>query len=201
MGIVTIGAKDGSAVTDAQRQIDQILNPPRAEVGDVYSGKVVNITKFGAFVNILPGRDGLLHISKLGRGKRVDRVEDVLELGQEIEVRVDDIDPQGKVALSPLGESNGDAAPSPAGPSGSDEAGTAPAPSAPSGGSDRDYVSFEDTFAAEAETAFGDLGPGEPARAAGGGRGGDRGGDGGAPRRNRSRTRRPGPGPGPGNRR
>ena len=52
----------------------------------------MNITKFGAFVNILPGRDGLLHISKLGRGKRIDRVEDVLDLGDELEVKVDDID-------------------------------------------------------------------------------------------------------------
>ena len=84
-----------------------MLDPPRAEVGDVYNGKVVNITKFGAFVNILPGRDGLVHISKLGRGKRVDRVEDVVSLGDDIEVRVDDVDQQGKVALSPVGE-NGD---------------------------------------------------------------------------------------------
>ena len=66
----------------------------------VYTGQVVNITKFGAFVNILPGRDGLLHISKIGGGKRIDRVEDVLDLGDEIEVRVDDIDPNGKVSLS-----------------------------------------------------------------------------------------------------
>ena len=65
---------------------------------------MVNITKFGAFVNILPGRDGLLHISKLGRGKRIDRVEDVVDLGDEISVRVDDIDPQGKVSLSVVGE-------------------------------------------------------------------------------------------------
>ncbi len=65
---------------------------------------MVNITKFGAFVNILPGRDGLLHISKIGQGKRVERVEDVLELGQPVEVRVDDIDPQGKVSLSLAGE-------------------------------------------------------------------------------------------------
>jgi hypothetical protein len=57
-----------------------------AEVGATYMGKVVNITKFGAFVNILPGRDGLVHISKLGGGKRINSVEDVLELGQEIEV-------------------------------------------------------------------------------------------------------------------
>ena len=77
-----------------------IIDPPEAEVGAIYPGKVVNITKFGAFVNILPGRDGLLHISKLGGGKRVDRVESVLTLGQEVEVKVDDIDPQGKVSLS-----------------------------------------------------------------------------------------------------
>ncbi len=77
-----------------------ILDPPKAELGAVYPGKVVNVTKFGAFVNILPGRDGLLHISKIGGGKRIERVEDVLNLGDEVEVRVDDIDPQGKVSLS-----------------------------------------------------------------------------------------------------
>ena len=69
----------------------------------MYDGKVVNITKFGAFVNVLPGRDGLLHISKLSSlagGKRINNVEDVLTLGQPVEVRVDDIDPQGKVSLS-----------------------------------------------------------------------------------------------------
>ena len=103
-GIVTIGAKDGGAVSEAKRRIYLIVDPPEAEVGAVYPGKVVNITKFGAFVNILPGRDGLLHISKVGGGKRVDRVEDVLSLGQELEVRVDDIDPQGKVSLSLAGE-------------------------------------------------------------------------------------------------
>src|SRR5205823_4404312 len=77
------------------------------KVGAVYAGRVVNITKFGAFVNILPGRDGLVHISKLGRGKRVERVEDVVDLGDELSVRVDDIDPQGKVSLSLVGD-NGD---------------------------------------------------------------------------------------------
>ena len=65
------------------------MDPPTADVGGVYDGKVVNITNFGAFVNILPGRDGLLHISKIGGGKRIKRVEDVLELGQEIEVQVE----------------------------------------------------------------------------------------------------------------
>ncbi len=104
VGTVTIGAKDGTAVAEARRRIETILDPPLAEVGATYQGKVVNITKFGAFVNILPGRDGLLHISKIGQGKRVERVEDVLELGQPVEVKVDDIDPQGKVSLSLAGE-------------------------------------------------------------------------------------------------
>ena len=104
VGTVTIGAKDGTAVEEARRRIATILDPPLAEVGATYQGKVVNITKFGAFVNILPGRDGLLHISKMGQGKRIDRVEDVFELGQPVEVKVDDIDPQGKVSLSLAGE-------------------------------------------------------------------------------------------------
>ena len=104
VGIVTIGSVDGGAVAEARRQIDLIINPPSASVGEIYPGKVVNITKFGAFVNILPGRDGLVHISKLGRGKRIERVEDVLELGDEIMVRVDDIDPNGKVSLTPIVE-------------------------------------------------------------------------------------------------
>jgi polyribonucleotide nucleotidyltransferase len=103
VGTVTIGAKDGNAVEEARRRISLILDPPTADVGVLYAGKVVNITKFGAFVNVLPGRDGLLHISKLSSlagGKRINNVEDVLTLGQPIEVRVDDIDPQGKVSLS-----------------------------------------------------------------------------------------------------
>src|SRR5439155_20936409 len=84
VGTVTIGSKDGAAVNEARRRIELILDPPKAEVGAVYAGRVVNITKFGAFVNILPGRDGLVHISKLGRGKRVERVEDVVDLGDEL---------------------------------------------------------------------------------------------------------------------
>ena len=108
VGTVTIGAKDGTAVEEARRRIATILDPPMAEVGATYQGKVVNITKFGAFVNILPGRDGLLHISKIGQGKRVERVEDVLELGQPVEVKVDDIDPQGKVSLSLAGAAPAD---------------------------------------------------------------------------------------------
>ena len=107
IGTVTIGAKDGRAVEEAKRRISLILDPPTADVGAVYQGRVVNIAKFGAFVSILPGRDGLLHISKmspLNGGKRIGQVEDVVELGQAIEVKVDDIDPQGKVSLSLAGE-------------------------------------------------------------------------------------------------
>ncbi len=104
VGTVTIGSSDGAAVAEARRRIELILDPPRANVGETYKGRVVNITKFGAFVNILPGRDGLLHISKLGQGKRIDRVEDVFDLGAEVDVRVDDIDQQGKVSLSIVGD-------------------------------------------------------------------------------------------------
>ncbi|MGB9112645.1 MAG: polyribonucleotide nucleotidyltransferase, partial [Acidimicrobiales bacterium] len=104
VGRVTIGAKESSAVEDARQRVELILNPPAAEIGKVYDGKVVNITKFGAFVNILPGRDGLLHISRIGGGKRIDRVEDVLSLGDPVKVIVEDVDPQGKVSLSLVGE-------------------------------------------------------------------------------------------------
>ena len=109
VGTVTIGSTDSAKVNEASRQIELIINPPTADVGQVYQGRVVNITKFGAFVNILPGRDGLVHISKLGGGKRINRVEDVVDLGDEIEVRVDDIDPNGKVSLTPVGPLGGDA--------------------------------------------------------------------------------------------
>ena len=175
-------------------------------MGDVYNGKVVNITKFGAFVNILPGRDGLVHISKLGRGKRIDRVEDVVSLGDDIQVRVDDIDPQGKVALSPVGEtatraprgggggggaeSSGGGRPPrqssdrPAGGGGFGGAPTTAEPAAPGGA---EFVSFEDAFEGEAKRVR-RPGPGRGGRRRGGG-----GGDGG-PRRNRDRERRRGGG-------
>jgi len=175
-GLVTIGAKDGAAVEEARRRIYLIVDPPEAEMGANYPGKVVNITKFGAFVNILPGRDGLLHISKIGGGKRVERVEDVLSLGQEVEVHVDDIDPQGKVSLSLVGEP-----PAPAsGANGAAEGdGQRRAPAA--------VASFEAAFEAELAGELGDLGPGpERSGASSGDRDRDRGGD----RRNRRPRRR-----------
>jgi polyribonucleotide nucleotidyltransferase len=181
VGTVTIGSTDGAKVEEAKRQINLILNPPTADVGAVYQGRVVNITKFGAFVNILPGRDGLLHISKMGGGKRIDRVEDVLELGESIEVKVDDVDPQGKVSLSPVtplggGEGGG-------GGGGDDRPARAPrSDDAPSTGSDAEVVSFEDSFDAELRQEFGDLGPATTTGGGGdreGGRGGERRGGGG----------------------
>ena len=162
VGTVTIGAKDGSAVEEARRRIELILDPPKAEIGAVYPGKVVNVTKFGAFVNILPGRDGLLHISKIGGGKRIERVEDVLNLGDEVEVRVDDIDPQGKVSLSLASEP-----PAPSGNGRSERPERSPSPSS-SSSSERSSssssggpveVSFEESFDGELEKEFGDLGP------------------------------------------
>ncbi|MEO8162892.1 MAG: KH domain-containing protein, partial [Ilumatobacteraceae bacterium] len=102
-GIITIGSPDSTKVEEARSRILAIVDPPTAELGATYTGRVVNIAQFGAFVNILPGRDGLVHISKLGGGKRIARVEDVLNLGDEVQVRVDDIDDRGKVSLSLLG--------------------------------------------------------------------------------------------------
>jgi polyribonucleotide nucleotidyltransferase len=176
IGTVSIGSNDLDKVAEAERQIRLILNPPSAEVGATYPGRVVNITKFGAFVNILPGRDGLVHISKMGGGKRIEKVEDVLELGQEIEVKVDDVDPNGKVSLTPVtplvpggGSGGGDAAPA---SSSSDEA---PASGGDSGAK-RESVSFEDAFDAEVREEFGDLGPGSERPGGGGGNSGGRSG-------------------------
>jgi polyribonucleotide nucleotidyltransferase len=98
-GIVRIASNDAAVLAAAKERIMQIAFPPEAVVGEVYRGKVVSITKFGAFVNILPGRDGLLHISRIDGSKRVERVEDYLSDGQELEVRVREIDDRGKVSL------------------------------------------------------------------------------------------------------
>ena len=169
VGTVTIGAKDGRAVAEAVRRIEMILDPPTADVGATYMGKVVNTTKFGAFVSILPGRDGLLHISKmspLNGGKRIGAVEDVLVLGQAIEVKVDDIDPQGKVSLSLGGEYANmvieDSSeprerrePRESRPAREERAPRADRPARAS--------SFEDSFEAELANDLGDLGPGGPA--------------------------------------
>ncbi len=196
-GIVTIGAVEAWRMEEARDAIMAIVDPPKAELGAIYMGRVVNITKFGAFVNILPGRDGLVHISKLGGGKRINAVEDVLELGQEIEVRVDEIDDKGKVSLLPVGDSapsggGGDVAParesrsSAPRSSGSSE-GSSDGAAASSGDSDVIEVSFEDNFDAELADELGDLGPASERTGGGGGGGNRRGGGGGGGARRRHR--------------
>src|SRR5215207_5565992 len=185
VGTVTVGSTDKGAVEEAKRQIQLILNPPTAEVGQSYDGRVVNITKFGAFVNILPGRDGLLHISKIGGGKRIDRVEDVLDLGDEVEVRVDDVDPSGKVSLS-LASAD---APAPAtrarvSDRGAEASGDKLGEATPSGS---ETVSFEASFDEELRAELGDLGPARASASTGGDRGGDRGADRGGDRNRRRR--------------
>jgi polyribonucleotide nucleotidyltransferase len=171
VGTVAIASPDRGAVYEAERQIKLILDPPTAEVGEIYPGKVVNITNFGAFVNILPGRDGLVHISKLGGGKRIDRVEDVLSLGQDIEVRVEDIDPNGKVSLIPVdaaalnqgSSSSSDSDSRSSRPSRSSEDSEASEDSGNDSGNGAVVAtaSFEDDFEADLVTELGDLGPAE----------------------------------------
>ncbi|HSJ71975.1 MAG TPA: S1 RNA-binding domain-containing protein, partial [Acidimicrobiia bacterium] len=106
-GTVRVGAPDTTSLNLAKERILAIGFPPEVKVGQVYDGEVVNITKFGAFVNILPGRDGLLHISKIGGGKRIDKVEDVLSLGDSVKVIVREIDDRGKVSLDMEGTASG----------------------------------------------------------------------------------------------
>ena len=178
VGRVSIGSKDGEAVEEAKRQIQLILNPPTAEVGGL-PGQGRQHHQVRCVRQHPPGRDGLLHISKMGGGKRIDRVEDVLDLGDDIEVRVDDVDPQGKVSLSPVtalggGDGgNGDSAPSSGDRGDRRERSSASSP-APSGA---EVVSFEESFDAELRQEFGDLGPPKRPRWTGGDRAG-RGGRG-----------------------
>ena len=103
-GTVFIGAREGAGADEAARIIDEIANPRPITVGEHFTGTVVNTTTFGAFVNLVPGRDGLIHISKLGRGKRLASVEEAVKVGDTIEVEVQDIDDRGKISLRPVGE-------------------------------------------------------------------------------------------------
>lgn len=182
-GIVTIGAVEAWRMEEAKTAILNIVDPPKAELDKVYMGRVVNITKFGAFVNILPGRDGLVHISKMGGGRRINSVEDVLELGQEIEVKVDEIDDKGKVSLTPTSPLGGDGESSSNGSGSSNGGGRSRRDDSDNGGSDAGSddsdvveVSFEDAFDAELAEELGDLGPRSERQRSGGGDGNRRGG-------------------------
>jgi polyribonucleotide nucleotidyltransferase len=111
-GTIYIGATDGPSAEAARAQINQIANPTMPEVGERYLGTVVKTTTFGAFVSLMPGKDGLLHISevkKLTDKKRIDTVEEVLNVGDKVQVEIKEIDPRGKLSLIPvLGEAAGD---------------------------------------------------------------------------------------------
>jgi polyribonucleotide nucleotidyltransferase len=116
-GTVFVGATDGLSAQAAIDMINAIANPQLPKTGERFLGTVVKTTDFGAFVSLLPGRDGLVHISKLGRGKRINKVEDVVKLGDKLRVEIADIDNRGKISLILVAEdaedASEDAAPAP----------------------------------------------------------------------------------------
>lgn len=113
-GTVFVGAADGPSAQAAIDKINAIANPQLPKVGERFLGTVVKTTAFGAFVSLLPGRDGLVHISKLGGGKRIAKVEDVVSVGSKIRVEIADIDNRGKISLIPVEDGADSAASAPA---------------------------------------------------------------------------------------
>jgi polyribonucleotide nucleotidyltransferase len=106
-GTVFVGASDGASAQAAIDKINAIANPQLPKIGERFLGTVVKTTDFGAFVSLLPGRDGLVHISKLGRGKRIAKVEDVVTVGDKLRVEIADIDNRGKISLILVTEEDG----------------------------------------------------------------------------------------------
>ena len=103
-GTIYIGATEGSAAEAAKAQINAIANPVQLSVGDKFNGAVVKLATFGAFINLAPGKDGLLHISQIRKmhgGKRIENLEEVMKVGEKIEVVINEIDPKGKYSLVP----------------------------------------------------------------------------------------------------
>jgi polyribonucleotide nucleotidyltransferase len=105
-GTVYIGATDGPAAEAAKAMVNAIANPHVPEIGERFLGTVVKLATFGAFISLLPGKDGLLHVSELRKlaGKRVENVEDVLSVGQKLMVELVKIDDRGKLSLAPVVE-------------------------------------------------------------------------------------------------
>ena len=101
-GTIYVSATEGSAADAAIEKINAIANPQMPKVGERYLGTVVKTVAFGAFVSILPGTDGLIHISNLGGNTRVENVEDVINVGDKVEVEIRDIDNRGKISLVPV---------------------------------------------------------------------------------------------------
>jgi polyribonucleotide nucleotidyltransferase len=119
-GTIYVGANDGLSAEAAIDLINAIANPQLPKVGERFLGTVVKTAAFGAFVSLVPGKDGLVHISKLGNGKRIGKVEDVVKVGDKLRVEVVDIDNRGKISLVPVGEDAAD-----------DDSGVAPVVEAP----------------------------------------------------------------------
>jgi len=103
-GTIYVGAADGPSAEAAIGMINAIANPQLPKIGERFLGTVVKTAPFGAFVSLVPGKDGLVHISKLGNGKRINKVEDVVNVGDKLRVEVSDIDNRGKISLLPVGE-------------------------------------------------------------------------------------------------
>ena len=104
-GTIYIGATDGTSAEAAKAQINAIANPTMPEVGERYLGTVVKIAQFGAFVSLLPGKDGLLHVSQIRKmhgGKRIENIEDVMNVGDKVQVEIGELDPKGKLSLVPV---------------------------------------------------------------------------------------------------
>ena len=107
-GTIYVAAATGEAADAAIEKINSIANPQQPKVGERYLGTVVKTVAFGAFVSLTPGRDGLIHISKLGGNKRIENVEDVVNVGDKVEVEIADIDNRGKISLVPVNEDEDD---------------------------------------------------------------------------------------------
>ncbi|HEY0169189.1 MAG TPA: polyribonucleotide nucleotidyltransferase [Jatrophihabitans sp.] len=103
-GTIYVGASDGPAAAAAVDRINAIANPQMPKVGERFLGTVVKTAAFGAFISLLPGKDGLVHISKLGNGKRIGKVEDVVNVGDKLQVEIVEIDQRGKISLVPVAD-------------------------------------------------------------------------------------------------
>ncbi|MEI6649225.1 MAG: S1 RNA-binding domain-containing protein, partial [Actinomycetes bacterium] len=104
-GTIYIGALEGSQAEAAKVMIDAIANPHIPSVGERFNGTVVKLATFGAFISLVPGKDGLLHISQIRKmhgGKRIENLEEVMKVGDKLEVEIGEIDPKGKFSLVPV---------------------------------------------------------------------------------------------------
>jgi polyribonucleotide nucleotidyltransferase len=116
-GTIYVGATDGPSAEAARSAIQAIALPTMPEVGERYLGTVVKTTNFGAFISLTPGKDGLLHVSKmknLAGGKRVNNPEDVVAVGQKIQVEIAEVDNRGKISLQPVEDASADGEATPA---------------------------------------------------------------------------------------